>query len=404
MRRVVVTGMGVVSAIGTGVDQYREAIAGAKGGIGPIETISTERLTVRTAAEVKGFDPAAHFTQTELTALDRFSQFALVAAREAMASSGLTMDETLAPRAACIVGSGAGGQLTIEEGFRRLYEEGKHRVPPLTVPRYMSSAAVSQVSMALGLKGPSFGVSSACATATHAIGLGFQMVRGGLADVAVVGGAEAPLSMGCIKSWEALRVVSKDTCRPFCKDRTGMVLGEGAGIFVLETLDAARRRGAPILAEVIGFGMSADAGDLLSPSPEGAARAVRAALDDAAIAPEVVTYVNAHGTGTAANDGAETKAIHQVFGAHAPTLMVSSTKSFHGHALGASGAIELVATVMAVHDGLVAPTLNFTTPDPECDLDYVPNDPRHEQVDVALSNSFAFGGLNAVLAVRRFAG
>ncbi|WP_041795777.1 beta-ketoacyl-[acyl-carrier-protein] synthase family protein [Pararhodospirillum photometricum] len=402
MRRVVVTGMGVVSAIGASVPAFQAALAEARGGIGPIETIGTERLTIRTAAEVKGFVPEERFTSTELTVLDRFSQFAVLAGREAWAMSGLTLTPQTAVRAACIIGSGAGGQLTIEEGFRRLYEEGKHRVPPFTVPRYMSSAAVSQVSMDLGLQGPSFGVSSACATATHAIGLGFHMVRGGLADIAVVGGAEAPISMGCVKSWEALRVVAKDTCRPFCKDRSGMVLGEGAGVFVLETLEAAQARGATILAEVVGFGMSADAGDLLSPSMEGAGRAMQAALDDAGLAPEAVGYINAHGTGTAANDGVETKAIHHVFGEHAKALMVSSTKSFHGHALGASGAIELVATVFALQTGVIPPTLNYTTPDPECDLDYVPNTPRQAVVDVALSNSFAFGGLNAVLALRRF--
>jgi nodulation protein E len=403
-RRVVVTGIGSISAIGANTREFTESLASGRGGIGPIETISTERLNVKIAAEVKNFDPTAHFDSNKLAMLDRFAQLALVAAREAVADSGLEITEELALKAACIVGSGGNGLLTIEEGFRRLYEENKHRVPPFTVPKYMGNSATSQVSMEFGLKGPAFSVSSACATATHSIGLGFHMVRTGMAEMAVVGGADALVTMGNVKAWEALRVVAKDTCRPFCKDRSGMVLGEGGACFVLETLDNAKARGATIHAELAGFGMTADAGDLLSPSAEGAGRAVSQALVDAGLNVEDIQYVNAHGTGTMANDGTETKCMHLVFGEHARKLMISSTKSFHGHSLGASGAVEMVATILALRDGLIAPTINFTEPDPECDLDYVPNEARQVPVTAAISNSFAFGGLNAVLALKRFEG
>jgi nodulation protein E len=404
MRRVVVTGIGSVSAIGANTAEFMDSLASGRGGIGPIETISTERLNVKIAAEVKNFDPSAHFQSAKLAMLDRFAQLALVAAREAMADSGLEITEELGLKAACIVGSGGNGLLTLEEGFRRLYEDGKHRVPPFTVPKYMGNSATSQVSMEFGLKGPAFSVSSACATATHSIGLGFHMVRSGLAEMAVVGGADALVTMGNVKAWEALRVVAKDTCRPFCKDRSGMVLGEGGACFVLETLENAMARGATIHAELAGFGMTADAGDLLSPSAEGGGRAVTQALADAGLNREEIGYVNAHGTGTMANDTTETKCMHLVFGDHAKKLMISSTKSFHGHSLGASGAVEMVATILALRDGIIAPTINFTEADPDCDLDYVPNEARQVPVKAAISNSFAFGGLNAVLALKKFEG
>ena len=264
----------------------------------------------------------------------------------------------------------------------------------------MANAAASHVSMEFGITGPAFAVSSACASANHAIGLAFDMVRRGQMRAAIAGGSEACITVGSLKGWEALRVLATDTCRPFCRDRRGMVLGEGAGIFVLETLETARARGAPILAELAGFGMSADAADLVLPSETGAARAIAGALKDAGLAPERIDYVNAHGTGTAANDVAETRALRRVFGDHAGRLAVSSTKAVHGHALGAAGAIELVAAVRAITDGVVPPTANFTAPDPDCDLDYVPNEARERTVGAALSNSFAFGGLNAVLALR----
>jgi nodulation protein E len=252
-----------------------------------------------------------------------------------------------------------------------------------------------------GITGPSFTVASACASANHAIGIAFHMVRSGAVEVAVTGGTEAAITFGTMKGWDALRVMAPDTCRPFCLDRKGMVLGEGAAVVVLERLERAQARNAEILGEIVGFGMSSDAGDIVLPSPEGAAAAMRACLADAGLAPEDIGYINAHGTGTAANDITETKAIHMVMGEHARRLPVSSTKSMHGHALGAAGALELAATLIALRESFIPPTANFTAPDPQCDLDYVPNEARSQRVDVAMSNSFAFGGQNAVLALRR---
>jgi nodulation protein E len=267
----------------------------------------------------------------------------------------------------------------------------------------MVNAPASQISMHCGLRGPAFAVASACASATHAIGLAFHMVRSGAVDCAVTGGTEACLTYGTVRGWEALRVMAPDMCRPFSADRKGMVLGEGAAMLVLEPLERAKARGATVLAEMVGFGMSADASDLIAPDVDGMSRAMQGALDDAGIAANRVQYINAHGTGTTANDETETQALHQVFGAHAKKLAVSSTKSMVGHALGAAGALEAVATVMAARDALAPPTIGWLGRDPTCDLDYVPNEPRKMDIDVALSNSFAFGGLNAVLAVKRFA-
>jgi nodulation protein E len=273
-------------------------------------------------------------------------------------------------------------------------------VHPLTIPKTMANAGASHISMEFGITGPSFTISTACSSAAHAIGQAFWLVRSGATDLAITGGSEAPFSFGILKAWEAMRVVSPDTCRPFSKDRHGMILGEGAAMLVIEPLETARARGATILAEIVGFGMSADAGHITQPSADGAARAMRAALRDGAIPQEAIGYINAHGTGTPANDSTETAAIRAVFGAHAGRLAVSSTKSMHGHALGASAALECLATALALRDGVLPPTINFREPDPACDLDVIPNGSRTARVDYALSNSFAFGGLNAVLALR----
>jgi nodulation protein E len=278
---------------------------------------------------------------------------------------------------------------------------GLNRVHPLTIPKTMANAGASHISMEFGITGPSFTISTACSSAGHAIGQAFWMVRSGMTDLALAGGSEAPFSFGILKAWEAMRVVSPETCRPFSKDRRGMVLGEGAGMLVLEPLEAALARGARIHAEIVGFGMSADACHITQPSADGAAKAMRAALRDAGVAPEAIGYVNAHGTGTLANDATETSALHAVFGAHAGKLAISSTKSMHGHALGAAAALEAIATVLALRDGVLPPTANYNLPDPECDLDVIPNQARQAQVEWAISNSFAFGGLNAVLALRK---
>jgi nodulation protein E len=319
-----------------------------------------------------------------------------------LAQSGIVFDMPLSERTAAIVGSGAGGQTTVDDSFRRIYKENRPRAYPLTIPKLMVNAPASQVCMHCGLRGPAFAVASACASATHAIGLSFQMVRSGMVDCAVTGGAEACLTYGTVRAWEALRVMAPDVCRPFSADRMGMVLGEGAAMLVLEPLERAKARGATILAEMVGFGMSADAGDLIAPDVDGMSRAMRSALEEAKMTPRDVQYINAHGTGTKANDETETQALHQVFGRQARELAVSSTKSMVGHALGAAGALEAVAAIMAVREGIAPPTIGYLAPDPACDLDYVPNEARKMTIDVALSNSFAFGGLNAVLAMKKY--
>jgi nodulation protein E len=403
LQRVVVTGLGVVSPVGHSTGAYWDHLKRGKSGLGPITlTPANDELTQKVAAEVKEFDPLKHFAERQLSMLDRISQFAIVAAREAIAQSGLSFDMPLSVRTATIVGTGVGGQTTHDDNFRRIYIDKKTRVFPLTIPKLMVNAPASQVSMDCGLRGPAFAVASACASATHAIGLAFQMLRGGMIDCAVTGGAEACITYGTLRGWEAMRVMSPDVCRPFSKGRMGLVLGEGAAMMVLEPLERARVRGANILGEIVGFGMSADAADLTAPDVGGMVRAVRAALDDARLGPADIGYVNAHGTGTAANDETETRALHQAFGAHAEKLAISSTKSMVGHALGAAGALELVATLLAVRDGIVPPTIGYLERDPACDLDYVPNEARALAIDAAVSNSFAFGGLNAVLAVKKF--
>ena len=370
--------------------------------IGPITNIPTDLLNIKVAAEVRGYDPLAHFDSKRLVLLDRVSQFALIAAREAVAQSGLDFrDGARGERTACIIGTGIGGENTHDEQSRRFYGDRNPRVHPLTIVRLMANAPACQITMEYGLTGPSFAVVSACASANHAMAQAFEMVRSGKVDFAVTGGTEACITVPTVKAWEAVRVTADDTCRPFCKQRRGMVLGEGAGVFVLEEYEHARRRGATILAEFAGAGMSADAGDIVLPSEVGAARALSAALADARLHADDVDYVNAHGTGTPANDPTESKAIRRVFGAHADALCVSSTKSIHGHALGAAGAIELVAAIGALREGIIPPTANFIDADPECDLDYVPNVAREKPVRAVLSNSFAFGGLNAVVAIAR---
>jgi nodulation protein E len=339
-----------------------------------------------------------HFQSNQIDFLDRFAQFALIAARQALADSGLKITPELAGKMAVVTGSCVGGQTSQDAGFVALYQKNSPRVHPLLIPRTMANAGASHISMELGIYGPVYTISTACSSANHAIGNAFWMVRNGQVEAAITGGSEAPFSMGLLKAWEAMRVVSPDTCRPFSRDRRGLVLGEGAGMLVLEPMEKALARGARIYGEIVGFGMSSDAGHITAPTLRGPAAAMRAALLDAGVAPEQIGYINAHGTGTPANDQTETRAIREVFSNHAERLAVSSTKSMHGHALGAAGALEAVATVMAMREKMIPPTANFTTPDPECDLDIVPNQARPGEIEFALSNSFAFGGLNAVLA------
>lgn len=402
MHRVVITGAGAVTPLGHTAAETWAAMREGRSAIGPVTGLAREDLRFGIAAEVKDFDPAAYFDEKRLILLDRFTQFALVAAREAIAQSGIDFAaDGLGENTAVVIGTGIGGEQTHDATSRRLYAENNLRLHPLTIVRLMANAPASHIAIEYGLNGPAFATSSACSSANHALAQAFHMVRSGIADAAIAGGSEACITLGTIKAWEAMRVMADDTCRPFSKQRRGMVLGEGAGVFVLETLERAQRRGATILAEFAGAGMSADAGDIVFPSEVGAARAIERALKDGGLAPTDVDYVNAHGTATPANDPTETKAIRRVFGSHADALAVSSTKSMHGHALGAAGAVELIAALGAVREGIVPPTANFVDPDPECDLDYVPNVAREKTVRAALSNSFAFGGLNAVVALRR---
>ena len=401
MNRVVITGAGTVNALGLNVPDTLSAMAEGRCGIGPLSFRDVDRLSIQIGAQVHDFDEAALFNRQQLSLYDRFTQFTLIAAREALAQAGLEFSGELAAKSGVVLGNSGGGMTTLDENYRSVYEDGKNRVHPFVVPKLMNNAAASHVSMEFNLKGPSFTVSTACASSNHAMSQAFQMVHGGLAPVMITGGSESMLCFGGVKAWEGLRVMSKDACRPFSANRNGMVQGEGAGVFVFEAYDHARRRGAEILAEVVGFAMTSDASDIVMPSKNGAARAIAGALHDAKLNPQDVGYINAHGTGTAANDKTECAAVADVFGAHADKLMMSSTKSMHGHCIGGTGAIELLACIMAVRDGVIAPTIGYEEPDPECALDVVPNVARDAQVDVALSNAFAFGGLNAVLALRR---
>src|SRR5215472_10257068 len=400
MRRVAITGTGAISALGRTMDEFAESLWAGRSGIGPILSTDCSQLRFQNGAEVKDYSHTPYFDDRRADFMDRFAQFAVIAAREAVADAGIAFTPALGERTAIITGSCVGGQSTEDIGFEEVYKKRLNRVHPLTIPKTMANAGASHISMEFGITGPSFTISTACSSAAHAIGQAFWMVRSGMTDLAITGGSEAPFSFGILKAWEAMRVVSPETCRPFSKDRRGMILGEGAAMFVLESLEGARARGARIEAEIVGIGMSADACHITQPSAEGAARAMRAALRDAQLKPEQIGYINAHGTATPANDVSETNAIRGVFGAHAGRLAVSSTKSMHGHTLGAAAALECLASVVALRDGVLPPTANYREPDPECDLDVIPNQARCRQVEFALSNSFAFGGLNAVLVLR----
>lgn len=406
-RRVAVTGIGVISALGRTRAAFWDALGSGRVGIRPMTLVPEGSTRFPNAAEVPDYRAADYFDEKEAGFLDRFSQFALIAAREAVTDSGLDFDAVsngvshgaLRENTAIVTGSCAGGQTTEDEGFHGLYALKNTRFAPLSIPKVMANAGASRISLEYGITGPVYTVSTACSSANHAIGQAFWMVRDGVADAAIAGGSEAPFSMGMLKAWEAMRVVSPDTCRPFSRDRRGLILGEGAAMLVLEPLDRARARGARVWGEIVGFGMSSDAHHITQPSAAGAAKAMRAALSDAGLSVGEPGYINAHGTGTPSNDPTETEAIRSVFGARAEKIPVSSTKSMHGHALGAAGAMEAAATLFAIHEGVIPPTANFTEPDPACNLDVVPNTARAATVHYALSNSFAFGGLNAVLVL-----
>jgi nodulation protein E len=399
-RRVAITGLGIISPLGLNLEENWKSLSEGRAAIGPIQGADCSTLRFKNGAEVTGYDPVTHFPGGKDAYIDRFAQFSVVAAREALRNAGLELTAELRERSAIVCGSAVGGQAAIEAGFQDLWVEGRGRVHPLTIPKTMSNAGASHIAMDMGMSGPTYTVSTACSSANHAIGQAFRLVRDGEADVAMTGGSEAMFSIGMLKAWEAMRVIAPDTCRPFSKDRRGMILGEGGAMMVLEPMDVARARGAKIFAEICGFGMTADAHHLTQPAVHGPARAMRGALREAGLEPEAIGYINAHGTGTPGNDPVESRAIREVFGAHADKIGVSSTKSMHGHALGAAGALEAIATILALYHGILPPTANFNERDPECDLDYIPNQPRALRVEAALSNSFAFGGLNAVVAFR----
>jgi nodulation protein E len=400
MKRVVITGAGTINPLGGDVPSTLEAMREGRCGIGPLEIRDIERLAVQIGGQVKGYREEDHFNRQQIALYDRFTQFTLLAAREAVAQAGLRFGDELSLRSGVVLGTSGGGLNTQDENYRAVYEEGKNRVHPFIVPKLMNNAAASHVSMEYNLRGPTFTVATACASSNHAMGLAFQMIRAGGAQVMLTGGSEAMLCFGGIKAWEGLRVMSKDACRPFSANRNGMVQGEGAAVYVFEDRDHAVARGAVILAEVAGFAMTSDAGDIVMPQAAGAERAMRGAMADAGLNPGDVGYINAHGTGTAANDKTECAAIAHAFGADADRLMLSSTKSMHGHLIGGTGAVELLACIMALRDGVIAPTIGYEEPDPECALDVVPNVAREAKVSAVLSNAFAFGGLNAVLALR----
>ena len=401
MRRVVVTGAGTINPLGHSVADTFEAMREGRCGIGELDIRDVERLSIKIGGQVRGYVPESRFNRQQQALYDRFTQFTLIAAEEAIAQSGLEFSDALAADAGVVLGTSGGGLTTQDENYRAVYEEGKNRVHPFIVPKLMNNAAASHVSMNWNLKGPSFTVATACASSNHAMGQAFWLVRNGAAQVMITGGSESMLCFGGVKAWEGLRVMSRDACRPFSANRNGMVQGEGAGVFVFEEYEHAKARGADILCEVVGFSMTSDAADIVMPSQQGAARAMAGALRDAGIDAGQVGYINAHGTGTAANDKTECAAVANVFGPHADKVMISSTKSMHGHLIGGTGAVELLAGVMALKDGVIAPTIGYEEPDPECALDVVPNSAREAQVDYALSNAFAFGGLNAVLALKK---
>jgi len=399
VNRVVITGAGCVTAIGEEVSSFRENLFTGQHGIRPLSAEMAESLHFLRTAEVQNFTPAKNLTASQIQISERSSQFALVAAKQAMHDSGL-LEHCEADRIAIVFGCSAGGRSAEEPETAKLYTRGA-RVHPLTVPRVMTSAGASLVSMQHGITGPVYTISTACASATHAIGQAFHLVRSGSVRAAITGGHDAPLTYGFLRAWDSLRVVSPTQCRPFSADRDGMTLGEGSTIFTLETLGDAQARGAAIYAEIVGFGMSSDAHHITQAKPEGPAAAMSRALQDANLAPSQIGYINAHGTGTLVNDTTEAEAIRMVFGDPSRDIAVSSTKALHGHAMGASGAMEALATALALRDGLLPATAGVECSDPALRLDVIVGEARPSQTEFALSNSFAFGGLNAVLALRR---
>ncbi len=411
-RRAVITGLGIVSSIGHNPAEFFDSLMAGRSGVRRLQTAFSDKLSIRIAAPVTGFDPSAHFTKMQLTGMERFSQLALVAARQAAADASLELAEQEQPRAGVHMGTGLGGATTMEEGYEQVLLKSEPRVKPFSVLLSMNNAAAAHLSLNFRLQGPNVTYSTACSSSAIAIGEAVRLIRHGYADVMLAGGSESLLTLGAMKAWEALRTLATEdpvdpgaSCKPFSRQRNGLVLGEGAAVLVLEDAERAMRRGARIYAEVAGYDSSSDASHITKPDAAGQARAIRNALRDAGMQPQDIGYINAHGTATLAGDIEETKAIKQAFGEYASRVPVSSTKSMHGHVMGATGAVEFMAAVLALQNNAIPPTINLDQPDPECDLDYVPNAGRRDvQLNAVMSNSFAFGGSNAVLIAKRFNG
>lgn len=400
-RRVVVTGLGGLCATGADVAEFWAGAKAGRCGISRRTIQSDEGYAITLpVAPIDGFEKRIESLGRDMLRADRFSQLAVAAADEAIADSGVEFSNGLGARTAAIIGTGIGGQGTLDAAYFAMLKRGK-KPHPLSILKVIANAPASHLSIRYGLKGPAFAISSACASGAHAIGVAADLIRNGTSDAALAGASEAILTYGAMETWKAMHILSDELCRPFSKNRKGLVIGEGAGVLMLEEYEAAKKRGAKIHAEIAGFGMNADGKDMINPAVEGAAGAMRLALESAGAVDPASVYVNAHGTGTLLNDPTETKAIREVFGAGADALVVSSTKSMHGHLLGAAGAIEAIAAIKALEEGVIPPTINYDEPDPACDLDYCPNEARDRRIDLALSNSFAFGGLNAVVAFRQ---
>jgi len=407
MKRVAVTGMGVVAPCGNSPDEFFANLVAGRSGIGVLQQVSP-RLTTRIAAAAS-FDPSTHFPAPRLRMLDRVSQLALVATKQALQNAALELSDDERATTGVFLGTGMGGASTTDDGYSTLYQESSDRIKPYTVLMAMNNAAASWIGIEHRLSGPNLTFSTACSSSAVAVGEAWLRIRSGAAPVMLAGGAEAPLTLGTLKAWEALKTLATEdtrdpaaSCKPFSLDRSGLVLGEGAAVLVLEEWERAMRRGATVYGEIAGYGLSTDGAHITRPTVDGQARAMQLALDSAAVPADAIAYINAHGTATLQNDAVETAAIRRVFGTHADRVPVSSSKSMHGHLLGAAGAVELVATLLAARSGTIPPTLNLRIPDPECDLDYVPNVARRDQdIELAMTNSFAFGGTNAVLICRR---
>ena len=410
VRRVVITGLGIVSPVGKTPEEFFSNLMAGHSGIKHLQTDFIEKLSIRIGAPVEGFNPSDHFSKIQLTGIERFSQFALVAAEQAVQDAQLELSEAEQTRAGVYMGSCQGGAGTLEDGYMELFQRENPRIKPLSVLRSMNNAAASHLSIKYHLQGSNITYATACSSSAIAVGEAYRQIKLGYADVMLAGGSEAMLTLGAIKAWEALRTLAQEdpndpgaSCKPFAKNRSGLVLGEGAAVLVLEDAGRAVKRGAKIYAELAGYDCSSDSSHITKPDANGQTRTILNALRDAQLQPQDIHYINAHGTATLAGDIEETKAIKQVFGAYAASVPVSSTKSMHGHLMGATGAVEFMAAVLALQHNAIPPTINLHEPDPECDLDYVPNQGRTDvKLNAVMSNSFAFGGSNAVLIAKRF--